>query len=270
MPHYTYILAPYHPIREIVEDDLTSYDIFKNSIKESHPHLEEVNEKILDNIGENHTVWGIQKTVGDDNIDVEYYYYTQAPRWNGNPTIAWNLVGSVLGNMYEDHLKKRSLPIDFRAGMFSLDMPRDAETKIHSTDIYHMEPRKGFCIIWNKDGLFNKNKYWFTYTHEEAMNVLASAKVPGCSMLFGNEGKWNESMCLSRKRERFWSIYYSKVSIDTFICFLKRFNYPSHIQDYVSENKSKLDHMYYDIGYDFIIQPGAFVQCLKSGFYGYF
>lgn len=268
MNHFTYILSPYEPIREIKQDDLTSYHILLECTKNDYPNLATFNQKIFDKIGSNNTVYGIQKDLESDELYIEYYFYTHNQMWQNDYNTAWKTIRDSLSESIDEHLNI-DIPVNFPLGMFSIDIPKN-ENKISDLDIYIMKPKKGECLRWNQNGIFRKNKYSFFYNPQEVEEEMINRDIPNACLLFGNYGKWNESICISLKREKFWSIYYCQVRIDTLLLFLKRLNYPEHVINYFQQNISKLDHMLFDFGYDFDLMPGGMMHIIKGGFYGYF
>ena len=236
-----------------------------------------IDESILNEVGKNMTVWGIQKVHGNPDLSVEYYFYTQCEKWMNNYSEAWNRIRKAVNNVHSVDLEGE-IPVDFPVGMFSMDIPKNGG-KISSLDIYHIVPGEGYCVTWKKDQSPEmKNYYWFSHTSEDAAMCLANHNIPAISMLFGNYGKWDSSICLSRKKDREfngqmvtpWSVYYSGSNVDTTITFLERFQYPKRVQEFFRREKNNIDHMKYDFGYDFITLDTGGIECIKSGFYGSF
>jgi hypothetical protein len=46
-------------------------------------------------------------------------------------------------------------------------------------------------------------------------------------------------------------------------------NYPGELISFIEKNRSKLDHLQYDVGYDYKMD-GKDLMILKSGYYGVF
>lgn len=65
------------------------------------------------------------------------------------------------------------------------------------------------------------------------------------------------------------AIYFSGVTVCQLLFFLKQLNYPSEIISFVEENQARLDHLLYDVGFDYVTQ-GDTLQIVKSGYYGVF
>ena len=49
--------------------------------------------------------------------------------------------------------------------------------------------------------------------------------------------------------------------------FLKRFNYPQNQIDFIEFNKDKLNHLLYDISFNYRVENNK-LKILKSGYYG--
>jgi hypothetical protein len=65
------------------------------------------------------------------------------------------------------------------------------------------------------------------------------------------------------------AVYFSRINVDQLIFFLRRMNYPKELISFVAENKNKLDHLQFDVGYDYKME-GSDLVILKSGYYGFF
>jgi hypothetical protein len=65
------------------------------------------------------------------------------------------------------------------------------------------------------------------------------------------------------------AIYFSRVTIDQLIFFLRMLRYPQLLVAFLEENRGRLDHLLYDVGFDYRME-GKDLMILKSGFYGVF
>ena len=65
------------------------------------------------------------------------------------------------------------------------------------------------------------------------------------------------------------AVYFSGIDVGQLILFLKRLDYPGELVSFVEENRSKLDHLQYDVGFDYRME-GKDLSILKSGYYGNF
>ncbi len=76
------------------------------------------------------------------------------------------------------------------------------------------------------------------------------------------------TICLANKQHND-CIYFSGINVDQLIRFLQRFGYPAEITSFAVANRSRLDHLLYDVGIDYRIGIHG-VEVLKSGYYGTF
>ncbi len=65
------------------------------------------------------------------------------------------------------------------------------------------------------------------------------------------------------------SVYFSRINVNQLIFFLRRMNYPETLVSFIEENRSKLDHLQYDVGYDYRME-GEDLIIMKSAYYGIF
>ena len=57
-------------------------------------------------------------------------------------------------------------------------------------------------------------------------------------------------ICVARKRSAD-AIYYSGITVEQLLFFLKKFDYPDAIIQFVREHQSDLDHLRFDVGIDY-------------------
>ncbi len=76
------------------------------------------------------------------------------------------------------------------------------------------------------------------------------------------------TICIANKQKSD-CIYFAGIKVDQFILFLKQLNYPEKTITFVEENRSVLDHLEYDVGFDYRME-GSDLVILKSGYYGIF
>jgi hypothetical protein len=75
-------------------------------------------------------------------------------------------------------------------------------------------------------------------------------------------------ICIANKQNTD-CLYFSGINVDQFIRFLVRMTYPEEIISFVKENRARLDHLQYDVGFDYRME-GKDLAILKSGYYGSF
>jgi hypothetical protein len=70
-------------------------------------------------------------------------------------------------------------------------------------------------------------------------------------------------------KQRNDAVYFSGIRVDQLLLFLNRMGYPAALVSFVEENKARLDHLLYDVGFDYRVE-GDELRILKSGYYVYF
>ena len=59
------------------------------------------------------------------------------------------------------------------------------------------------------------------------------------------------------------------MNVSQLLFFLNKLRYPSPLIECVRSNESRLDHLLFDVGFDYVAEGGN-VRILKSGYYGVF
>jgi hypothetical protein len=77
------------------------------------------------------------------------------------------------------------------------------------------------------------------------------------------------SVIVVANKQRNDSVYFSRINVDQLIFFLERMGYPDEICRFVEVHRSELDHLLYDVGFDYRLEGDELV-ILKSGYYGTF
>jgi hypothetical protein len=77
-----------------------------------------------------------------------------------------------------------------------------------------------------------------------------------------------KTICVANKQTHD-CVYFSGVDVHQLIHFLERLNYPQPVVEFVRGNARRLDHLLFDVGFDYRMEGGR-LQILKSGYYGVF
>ena len=64
-------------------------------------------------------------------------------------------------------------------------------------------------------------------------------------------------------------MYFSGIGVRQLLYFLERLSYPAPIVAFVRDNVANLDHLLFDVGFDYRTE-GDRISILKSGYYGVF
>ena len=76
------------------------------------------------------------------------------------------------------------------------------------------------------------------------------------------------TICVANKHAND-TIYFSGVNVDQLLFFLSKLNYPDPILQFVRSSRDRLDHLLFDVGFDYNTHLNR-LDILKSGFYGVF
>ena len=167
--------------------------------------------------------------------------------------------------------------------MFSIDIDealvsgsRDLE-EIH---IYIGNPgsnvSSGICYSLTKNESRLENFYFFFDAQREWNAILAKAEcsahidttqVPIDRILWP-EMRTSKVIVVANKQGND-AVYFSRINIDQLLFFLKRMGYQRELVSFVEQNRSKLNHLLYDAGFDYRME-GRDLRILKSGYYGVF
>ena len=167
--------------------------------------------------------------------------------------------------------------------MFSLDLSNDLVTRRRSLDVVHMyvgHPSNtvstGIAYGVRADSTTLENFYFFFNAERElsqvAAKVVSSAvfdetKVPLDQVLVPQLVKCT-TICVANKQTHD-CIYFSGVNVDQLLWFLIKLSYPPAVIAFVQDNRADLDHLLFDVGFDYRFEHGT-LRILKSGYYGVF
>ena len=73
-------------------------------------------------------------------------------------------------------------------------------------------------------------------------------------------------ICVAKKRFTD-AVYYSGIDVGQLLFFMRRFGYPAAIQSFVAEHRGVLDHLRFDVGIDYAMEPDGSVVIAKSSYY---
>lgn len=167
--------------------------------------------------------------------------------------------------------------------MFSFDLTELAAAKNGHLDSVHVyignpgsDVSSGIAYEFTDTSRQLENFYFFFDAHRHQLEIVDKLK---CSVfseawqfplqqLYRAELRECHTICLANKRTCD-TIYFSGCHIDQLLDFLNWQLYPDDYIRFVSENRSQLDHLLFDVGVDYRVDNGQ-VTFLKSGIYGVF
>ena len=232
-------------------------------------------QTIREGFGIGNTVWGV-KQLGK-HIFWEFYFYDYR-RIERERSITKLL--DIIKPFISCEVKANENHHYF---MFSIDINKDFISGVADLEEIHMyignpgsTVSSGICYSLTTEGTRLENFYFFFDAKKQMDDIIP--KISCSSYIDSTEIAidrilWNEMrsckvIVVANKQEND-AIYFSGIDVDQLIFFLKRMNYPAESISFVEENRDKLDHLLYDVGFDYRME-GNDLKILKSGYYGNF
>lgn len=226
-------------------------------------------------LGVSNTVWGVKK-LGDE-IAWEFYFYDYRRRARERSITKVLEIVRAFADC--------KLPINegLPYFMFSIDVDEGLVSGSRDLDEIHMyignagsTVSSGICYSLKEKATRLENLYYFFDAKEQMKEIVGKAS---CSAYFDDsranidEILWPElrdcKVIVVANKQNNDSVYFSRINVDQLIFFLRRMGYPSEIWRFVEDHRSALDHLLYDVGFDYRM-AGDDVVIIKSGYYGLF
>ena len=235
----------------------------------------ELIKAIRKGIGVSQTVWGV-KRLGDDII-WEFYFYDYGRRERENSITK---LLDIIRPFIRCEIKANE---NYPYFMFSIDINGDLISGSRELEEIHMyignpgsTVSSGICYSLTSSETRLENFYFFFDAKEEMDEIMAKA---ACSAHIDStriqidQILWPElTKCkvivVANKQEND-SVYFSGINIDQLIFFLHRRGYPKELVSFTEENRAKLDHLQFDVGFDYRMESRD-LMILKSAYYGFF
>lgn len=271
-----FMLWKYAPVAP-VEGKLRAASILFHSFELTgiERRMFELVDAIRSGFGVLNTVWGVKKL--GDKLAWEFYFYDYRLRERKRSiTKVMNII-----RPFADC----EVPVDENLPyfMFSIDIDEGLVSGSGKVSEVHMyigntgsTVSSGICYSLKKEATRLENLYYFFDPKNHMQQIVGKAS---CSAYFDatrsdiGQILWPElcncNVIIVANKRNSDSVYFSRISIDQLIFFLKRLRYPGDILNFVDEHREKLDHQLYDVGIDYRTENGNLV-ILKSGFYGLF
>lgn len=273
---YNYCLWEYDPPAPLA-GKMRSVNLLRHSfeILDAGPAMYDLVDALRWEIGMGNTVWGLKKA--GEVMEWEYYFYDYRRRERERS------LSKVLQAM-SPWVHARIEPNEnLHYFMFSLDIDDGLLRGARDLDcahIYFGNPgstvSSGICYAQTEMGMRLENFYFFFRPAHQMEDVLAkaacSAQIDGTRIpvdaVVRPELRDCRTICCANK-QRSDCIYFSGITIDQFLFFLRWMEYPERLQAFVEEHYSLLDHLLFDVGFDYRMEAGELVV-VKSAYYGNF
>jgi hypothetical protein len=167
--------------------------------------------------------------------------------------------------------------------MFSLDVNREFLSGGRDLDIVHMyignpgsRVSSGIAYAVTPTGTTLENFYFFFDAkrdlREAAEKIYCSAHVDASLIdldrLLIPVLRDCHTICIANKQKND-TVYFSGINVEQLLFFLKMLRYPPALVGFIEDNRGKLDHLLYDVGFDYVAR-GSTLHFVKSGYYGVF
>ncbi|HYL79601.1 MAG TPA: hypothetical protein VEU07_02245 [Candidatus Acidoferrum sp.] len=230
---------------------------------------------IREELGPFRTVWGI-KWVGEQ-LRWEFYFYDYRRRERERSI-------TRLLEVMRPYVRSKVTPNErYPYFMFSIDLNDDLVRGGGSLDEIHMyignvgsSVSSGICYSVTPERTRLENFYFFfdaaTQQQEILGKIAASAyvdttQIPIDSILWPELQQCRVIVVANKQQND--CIYFSRINVDQLLFFLRRMRYPQPLVAFVEEHRPMLDHLRYDVGFDYRMEGGE-LKILKSGYYGFF
>lgn len=275
-PSLNYCLWDY-PAPAPAEDKFRSVNLLFQSFDHAGVDARafDVVEALRDGIGPFRTVFGT-KLIGQ-RLGWEFYFYDYKRRQR--EVSITRVLDALRPLMPCPIVPNENLPYF----MFSLDLDDDLATGRRPLDVVHMyignpgsTVSSGIAYALRTTGATLENFYFFfdapTQLTDVAKKVVSSAHFDDtqCRLdaVMVPELRECRTICVANKQTHD-CIYFSGVDVGQLLWFLETLQYPPPIVDFVRDNRASLDHLLFDVGFDYRFDNGA-LRVLKSGYYGVF
>jgi hypothetical protein len=232
-------------------------------------------EAIRAGIGPFRTVFGIKLLPG--RMAWEFYFYDYERRQR---QVSISRVLSAI----RPHLRCEVRPNEnLPYFMFSLDLDAELAAGRRELDVVHMyvgnpgsTVSSGIAYALRPSGTTLENFYFFfdapTQLDEAEGKIRSSAYFDETRLHIDEvlvpELRDCQTICVANKQTHD-CVYFSGVDVDQLLFFLERLRYPAPLVAFVRDNRANLDHLLFDVGFDYRGGDGR-LEVLKSGYYGVF
>lgn len=235
----------------------------------------EVVQNIRRALGDFRTVWGT-KWIGG-RLAWEFYFYDYRRR--ERDVSITRALEAMKPYVRCDVPVNENLPYF----MFSIDINSDVVSGGKELDVVHMyignpgsTVSSGIAYGVRRESTTLENLYYFfnanQHLNEAAAKIACSAHFDATRIavdrILWPELRGCHTICIANKPHND-TAYFSGVNVRQLLFFLKTLRYPAETIAFVESNQHRLDHLLYDVGFDYVSQ-GSAVWVIKSGYYGVF
>jgi hypothetical protein len=162
--------------------------------------------------------------------------------------------------------------------MFSFNLTPEMRRgdRVESVNLYLAEPvgHAGRSYCQTERALELENTYHFFHPKRDVREVLYRIRssvfvdwsVHDVSRVLVPELFNCNRVCVAKKRHAD-AVYYSGIDVDQLAWFLHRYDWPERTQRFVADHAAKLDHLRFDVGIDYVVDPKGSIVASKTSYY---
>jgi hypothetical protein len=274
-PLFDYCHFPYHPAGPTTGKWRSS-----RLLERSFAHMGcderfyEFVDTLRSGLGDDATVWGVKNVEG--RLRWEYYFYNYGRQDS-------RMVPSRVSQLARPYFTIPGVETcdRLRYFMFSVDViPRCFETgrgdgvHVYVHDVEDRQTALSYLVdqvgvqLENHYAFYRPSQEWTPLTIKVADSAMVDFSTIPLDQVLIPELVDCHTICVANKRDCD-AVYFSRIDIDQFLFFLRRFEYPADIVDHIERNRNQLDHLRFDVGFDYRAS-GDRLMVRKSGYYGTF
>ena len=230
---------------------------------------------IRQGLGDARTVWGIKQEAGRISWEFYFYDYDRLGRARSVPRLLeiarpWFACEGAPGEQHPYFMFSIDLDAELIAGRRALE-----EVQLYIGNI-GTRVSSGICYAFTREARRLKNFYFFFEARTEMENIVGKAtssvhfnpaKLPLDALLWPALVEC-QTIVVANKQDRD-GIYFCRIKVDQLLHFLRRLRFPEDQVLFVERNRSSLDHMLYDVGFDYRMD-GDRLEIVKGAWYGVF
>jgi len=237
--------------------------------------FEDMISRLRADFGLGNTVWGIKQVNGVLSWELYFYDYDRLQR-SRSVTAVTKSLSPLFGSevQVDERLPYFMFSIDVGAPNLLQAQPlKDIQLYIGNVG---SSVSSGICYEVTPQATSLKNFYFFFERRSEM--ELIEGKMSSSAYLADPDFDlrrilWPELVScqiivVSNKRGHD-GVYFSRVNARQLLFFLQRLAYPQQQIEFVEQNLGRLDHLLFDVGFDYRLEGGE-LKILKSAYYGVF
>jgi len=235
----------------------------------------EIVRAIRAGVGDSRSVWGVKQEDGRLSWEFYFYDYGRLARERSIPRVLELIRPWVPCAVATSESQPYFMfSLDFERAQLVDGLPLEA-IQMYIGNIGGTVS-SGICYEITREQTRLKNLYYFFDARTEMENIVGKMTssvhldVPGFDLdsILWPELRSCQIIVVSNKQQRD-GVYFSRINVDQLLVFLNRLRYPEKIVAYVESNRRRLDHLLYDVGFDYCVVEGS-LKIVKSAYYGVF